>query len=285
MRILIAGCSGFLGRYLEKHLSRQHEVYGVSRSCNPDHHHIPGDLSDPAFVEMLSRDIGGDIVIHAAGIKDIIRCETEPELGFRENTRTTANLCQYFGAPTRILYVSSDYVFEGTKGRYAETDPAHPKTRYGQSKLDAEAEGMRLSGNHFSIMRTAAIYSHDAAFPRFLQKQLTEGNKVECFLDSTYSPTYIDDFLAAVTFWCGHPEVHGVFHVCGSPCTRCEFARMFARASGFSEDLIEPVNGGMSRYLFPDLSLSSVLTMRAFSMTPTPHEQALSSIAKGEYGD
>lgn len=256
--ILLTGAMGYVGGILRRHLEKRFELLCVDRHPPAKQDGIECDLTDAGAVRDLARRFRPEAVVHAAGNKDIAFCETNPAEALRINCETTRNVAAAFGDRSRVLYLSTDYVFRGDRGNYAEEDPPDPSTEYGKSKLCGETEGKRIAGGNFTILRAGAIYDLEATFPKFLREKLCSGNTVECFTDIVYSPTYYKDFLRAAEKLLDHGSVDdGIFHACGEPVTRFGFARSFAEAFGFDRELVRPDSGrDKGMFLFPDLSMN-----------------------------
>jgi dTDP-4-dehydrorhamnose reductase len=181
-----------------------------------------------------------------------------------------------FGRKSRIIYISTDYVFDGQRGNYTEEDTPTPATQYGRTKLAGECEGLRLALKKIIIVRTAAIYDLRANFLKFLLDKLSNGESVECFSDVIYSPTYYEDFLAVLERVSLFPGGRKIYHACGESVSRYSFACQFAESFGFDHGLIKPISGeGQRLFLFPNLSLNGQITQKELCTTAHSHKQAL----------
>jgi dTDP-4-dehydrorhamnose reductase len=136
-RILLLGASGFVGGGLWTALSARHEVVGTCSSRDVDGL-LRLDLRDAAaLAELVRRDF--DLVIHCAGLVDLVAAETAPELARRlnvESVRTVRDALR--DSPTTVVLISTDNVFAGTAEAYTELDEPGPVNAYGRSKLAAE---------------------------------------------------------------------------------------------------------------------------------------------------
>jgi dTDP-4-dehydrorhamnose reductase len=260
--ILLSGALGYVGAIIRRHLEKRYELLSVDRRPAEGPGGIECDLSDEGAVRDLARRVRPDVVVHAAGNKDIAFCEKNPSEAHRINCETTRNIAAAFGERSRIIYVSTDYVFEGIRGNYEETDRPNPSTVYGKSKWCGETEGKRLAKGNFTILRTSAIYDFAATFPRFLQEKLSAGEAIDCYTDIVYSPTYYKDFLRGLERIIeGVSRDAEIFHVCGESTTRYDFAGAFAETFGFDPDLVRPEFGrDKGKFLFPDLSMNNEKT-------------------------
>ncbi len=151
MRVLITGANGILGRALSERLGGAHTLYLWGRG--------EADLTDQAQVRAAGKSIAFEAVVHAAAMTNVDGCESEPERAMavnRDATRFVADLARERGAT--VVYVSTDYVFDGSKGSpYLEEDPTHPINAYGRTKLAGE-EAARASGAPCLVVRTSWLF-------------------------------------------------------------------------------------------------------------------------------
>jgi dTDP-4-dehydrorhamnose reductase len=234
MRIVITGHKGQLGQALETVLA-QDQIYGLDL---PEH-----DITDgPAIAESLM-DLRPDVVLHTAALTDVERCALEPELALRVNglgTHNVALACQRCGAA--LLAVSSNEVFDGTKGRpYYEYEHPNPINAYAQSKLAGEAyTQMHLA--RFYIVRTAWLYaSKGNNFPVKIVQAAEKHGRLRVVCDEISSPTYAPDLAKAISALI-RTEQYGIYHFTNEgACSRYEFARRILELAGKADVPIEPI--------------------------------------------
>ena len=201
MRILVTGAKGMLGTDLVPALESAHQV-------------VPADLeqADLTSWEAAWRLVEGaqpELVIHAAAMTDVDGCERDPEAAWRHNTLATwhvAAACQRLGAA--LLYLSTDFVFDGTKGGpYHEFDQPHPLNAYGASKWAGEVLVRQLCPCHY-VVRTAWLFGRSGRnFVRTILARAREGGPLQVVADQVGSPTYSADLAAAIAR-----------HLVGNPC-------------------------------------------------------------------
>src|SRR5436190_18237183 len=136
MRTLILGASGFVGGYLFKALRRDHTVHGTySTGALPeaDIEHL-SLLDVPEVKSLLRRP--WDVVVHCAGMVDADACARDPHDAYLINIDGTRNIARYSNA--RVVFLSTDYVFDGSRHSYTEYDDPNPLSVYGRAKLQAE---------------------------------------------------------------------------------------------------------------------------------------------------
>ena len=244
MRILITGTEGQLGLDLVEELTCQRS--------GPQH-----ELLTPTEKELDVRDrekVRGtitswrpDIVVHCAAWTDVDGCEKEPERAYRVNAWGTwhvAEACREVGAA--LVYVSTDFVFDGTKGRpYVETDTPNPINVYGASKLAGEVHVQSLVARHY-IVRSAWLYRIPTPFRNFVKAILERARtqrEVEVVCDQKGSPTWTRDLASALVRQVIDrlPERGpGVYHMANSgSCTRAELAREILSLAGLDVRVVE----------------------------------------------
>ena len=164
MKLLITGASGLYGSKLaELAIARNFEVY----SCDVQELPVCGnfvkfDVSNKEMVNTAFNRVKPDVVVHAASLTDVDKCELNKELTWKINVEGTKNIVE---AAQRVgsflVYISSDYVFNGEKGNYKESDKPDPINYYGLSKLKAE-ELIKAQPEYF-IARPSVIYGSTPA--------------------------------------------------------------------------------------------------------------------------
>jgi dTDP-4-dehydrorhamnose reductase len=222
-RLLLTGGTGQLGTELRPRLSTLGTVLAPTR-----------ELLDLACDEVIARIVAlqPTHVIHAAAATDVERCEQEPDWAYTvnaEGTRRVAAACQAVGA--WMLYVSTDYVFAGTKcGPYLEEDRPQPLNVYGQTKLAGEVYVRELVPR-WAIVRTAWVYGHVGRnFVATILRRLHAGETLRVVTDQVGSPSYTADLAAGMTQLVAR-QAHGIFHLTNSgSCSWFAFAQAIARA-------------------------------------------------------
>lgn len=240
--ILLTGSSGLLGSRAYPHLSRRWEVTGTALEETDQERFVRCDLTDREAAERLFRRVEPDAVLHAAAQKDIRACEEEPEACWELNVAVTRHLSRLADASGAFfVFVSSDYVFDGTEGRYAEDDPPSPALRYGETKARAEDAVRRVDG---AVCRSSGLYawgSREPTFVEFVVDRLRRGDETELWEDSFNSPTYVPNLCEMLEEVLRRDE-GGVYHTAGPDrISRFGFGLEVARAFGLDGELLEPV--------------------------------------------
>jgi len=192
VRILVTGAEGILGRAIREWLASGNTLYLWGRD--------EVDVRDKDRVFAAAKGIEFDAVIHAAAMTAVDRCETEFDLAMatnRDGTRNVASLAAERNAT--MVYLSTDYVFDGTKnGPYLEDDPPKPINAYGRSKLAGEEVTRESAKKHLTV-RTSWVFGEGGAnFVDAIAGKLNKGEAPEVVTDQRGSPTYARDLARGI---------------------------------------------------------------------------------------
>ena len=247
MRIVVTGGSGMLGHCLMRLAQRRHEVWGSYHTHPVD---IPGcstfalDVTGDAEVRTRFEEIKPDVVIHTAALTDVDECERSPEKAKwinGEGTKITARVAEAIGAP--LVFISSDYVFDGAKGNYDEEDHPNPVNSYGESKLLGEEYARRFSARPL-IVRTTMFglkIPPRIGLMENLVAALRCGKPLTRFTDQYFTPLYTGQ-LSELILRLVELGVTGLLHI-GAPerVSRFEFAQQVAEIFAPGTPEIRPV--------------------------------------------
>jgi dTDP-4-dehydrorhamnose reductase len=236
MKIIVTGANGNVGRLLVQMLiTRGHEPIGV------DIDNL--DITDHAAVRRFVEQESPALIIHAAAMTHVDRCAEQPDEALRINAGGTKNIalaCQRIGAA--LCYISTNEVFDGTAtAPYLEYDKTGPINPYGYSKWVGENIVREVLPQHY-IVRTSWLFAHTGQ--NFLQKIVAlakAGKPLSVVTDETASPTYTDDFVAAVADLT-QTQQYGTFHLVNEGAvSRFEFARAILDFHGLPDYPITPI--------------------------------------------
>lgn len=246
MNVLITGATGQLGPYVVQHLVAE----GVTPTlwARRQHDPIVGvpvqsiDLTNKQTVESAFRDAMPDVVMHCAAISSMQDCFENPQLAETINVTATgvlADLCCEHGV--RLVYCSTDLVFDGEQGNYIETDVAQPLSVYGRTKLAGEAPASRTA-NHI-ILRFPMLFGPTLlGHPRFTDnmiRTLRSGEKVTLF-DDEYRTAVAVDIAAEGMILAARDDACGLFHLGGMDrLSRYDMGVIVADRLGLDASLIE----------------------------------------------
>ncbi|HUU46363.1 MAG TPA: SDR family oxidoreductase [Acidobacteriota bacterium] len=267
MRVAVTGAAGLLGWSLVRVLSeRGHTVVaGVHRRSlagSGDLTVCALDLTDDDSIGRFVEAVSADCLIHAAAMTHVDRCETEPALAERLNAIATTRLVDAVDdSDTRIVYVSTDFVFDGEGGPYVEDDPVHPLNVYGRTKLAGE-EAVRRADDRHAIVRAAGFLGvGDPEHPTFVETMLAsmKANPPLCAAGDQRSNITPVGYLAAALVEIAERALGGTWHVAGREVvSRYELARRLAVLWHLPESSVQdmpyaaldrparrPLNGGL----------------------------------------
>jgi len=225
LNILVTGAGGQLGRDLLR-LFPSREMGSITGFTRAE-----WDVTDGRRTEQIVQGIKPDVVIHCAAYTRVDDCETNRKRAYDvhvEGTRHLAKACREQGA--RLVYVSTDYVFDGAKPEgYMEGDVPHPLNVYGRTKRLGEKWVQRCCPDHL-IIRTSWLFGREGHnFVRTIARKAREESDFYVVADQWGCPTYTGH-LAKKMFQLIQNDARGVFHVAGDGyCSWHEFACEIAR--------------------------------------------------------
>jgi dTDP-4-dehydrorhamnose reductase len=277
VKLLITGASGLLGTKLcQIALRKNHEVYAAYSQHEPLYGTpIELNILEPKAEQQTLDKIKPEAVVHAAALTDVDRCELEKELAWKTNVEATANLaqlCKERGA--FLVYVSTDYVFDGEKGVYRETDNPAPINYYGLTKLKGEEAVQAL--DNYCVARGSVIYGSTPAtgkvnFALWLIDKLRKKEAVRIITDQWNSPT-LNVSMAEMIIEILEKRTTGTFHLAGATrLNRYEFAQHVAEAFDLDPKYITPVQSKQIKWVAKRPRDSSLNVERAEqTLTNTP---------------
>jgi dTDP-4-dehydrorhamnose reductase len=224
MRIIITGANGQLGR----EIARQREPNEIILAGRKEL-----DITDGSRVSSFMQEIKPDAVIHCAAYTNVDGAESDEDGAFRVNAVGAQNLaagCLEIGA--RLVYVSTDYVFDGTKqGGYREFDPVNPQTVYGRTKWQGEELVRQILGRHY-IVRTAWLYGEGKNFVRTMLQLAEKQHTLRVVADQVGTPTSTVDVAQAI-YRLLDSDAYGTYHAsCQGQCSWYDFACEIFRQAG-----------------------------------------------------
>lgn len=284
LTVFITGGSGLLGAELARRaLARGHEVIaGYKTHLPPCGSRIQFDLAKPDEVEQAIKRAHPEIIIHSAAISDVDMCEAKPAFANLVNGEATGRIGEAASnLNAHVIYVSTDYVFDGRGGLYGEEDRPNPINRYGSSKLLGE-ELLTKSGANHSIARTSVVYGwgrdYRPNFATWVLRQLESKQSLEVVNDQFASPT-LNSNLADMILELAGKSVEGVIHLAGyTKVDRYSFARRIAETFHYDPNLIKPVKSEETSWKAKrplDSSLNVERARKLFAVGPLKLDEAL----------
>lgn len=244
MKALVVGATGLTGDALMQALARNGiEAVGTSHS-----HRVPGmiqmDARHAQQVEAAFHEAKPTVVFLAQNVRGgADHCESHPDetrAVLVEGTKHVVDAARRHGA--RVVYYSTDYVFDGKSGPYDEQAPPSPISVYGRAKL--EGERVALSAPDALVIRTTAIYGWARGTRNFamtISEVLSAGRELRVPEDQVCNPT-LAEYLAETSLRLVDAQATGIVNVVGKErMSRAEMARQLARAMQLDTNLLKPV--------------------------------------------
>jgi dTDP-4-dehydrorhamnose reductase len=291
-RVLITGASGFMGWNLVRMLHGRFHLLGT---CFRHKVNLPGckaiylDITDQEMVCRSLKQEDVDVIVHTAAMTSPDDCERNREEATRINVEGTANLADWaLGKGVRLIYVSSDLVFDGRKGWYTESDVPNPTNHYGKTKLEGEMT-VRARCSDWLILRPSILYGWgsgvSSSFVDWLLNGLREGKSVGLFKDQFRTFLYLGDLARGLTRLLTSDISNEVIHIGGRDrLSRVAFGERFAQQFGFPRHLIRAISiNDLSDYAVRghDCSLRTV-RLQELGFSPSSLSEGLAAMEKDE---
>jgi dTDP-4-dehydrorhamnose reductase len=230
MRVTIFGGTGLLG----KALLREWKDDDIAAFGSKD-----ADIRQPQQVEDAVLRTRPDWIVLAAAYTDVDGCESDPDRAIAVNSQGAINVAQSACRHgSRLLFLSTDYVFDGTKTTpYESGDARAPRSVYGRSKAQAEERSVEVLPD-CCILRTSWLFGMGGrCFPDTILKLAAGRPAIDVVDDQRGSPTYAVDLARAIVQLC-HAGARGIVHATNrGDCTWFEFAREIVRQAGLTTEI------------------------------------------------
>lgn len=246
-KLLITGVSGLLGNTLAYYFKDKYEVSGL---YNDHPVNINGvrtehcNMLDQDAVNHIVTRVNPSIIIHCASLTDVDKCDTERDLAKRINVLLTKNIVgSVADKDVKLIYISTDSVYDGIKGNFSEDDAVNPLNYYGLSKLEGERE---IEKKKNSLILRTNIFGWNIQDKKSLSEwilgELQEGRQINCFKDVYFSSIYTLE-LARVIDIAIRKDLTGTYN-CGASdsCSKYEFAQKIAEHFNLDRTLINPIS-------------------------------------------
>ncbi|NND70620.1 MAG: dTDP-4-dehydrorhamnose reductase [Rhodothermales bacterium] len=254
-RVLVTGANGLLGQAIVTRLSglQNYDVLATGRDADPKFEgcscgYISLDITDTDSMHRIFVDFEPDVVVNCAAMTQVDLCETRKSECWKTNVdavESLVKLCRVHN--TKLVHVSTDFIFDGKNGPYRETDRPDPVNYYGKSKVASENAVRSLPDNLWTIVRTVLVYGHARKLTRsniatWIISNLSEGKSINVVTDQFRSPTYVEDLARGIEKAIRYNKT-GVYHISGrDQLSVYDFALKIAEVLGYDENLIHPVD-------------------------------------------
>ena len=244
---LVTGAGGFFGANAGALLNGRVESVGAFRSLTSSslfETNVSIDLRSGTFIHEVVDAVRPDVVVHAAALASHEACESDPALAQLVNVESTTHLaraCADVGA--KLVYLSTDAVFDGGRGDYTELDATNPFSLYGETKLLGEQAALAV---HEDVLIARTNFfgwspTGTRSILEFFVNALRSGKKVSGYTDFVVSSIYVQDLLTAIYDLVGSDR-RGVVHLGASNAlSKYDFGVKVATQFGLDAELISPV--------------------------------------------
>ncbi len=253
-RVVITGSNGLLGQSLVSLLLNEKDKYkvigfsrGVNRSGRDDFEYVSIDITDETLLKEKLKIYAPDVVVNTAAMTNVDACEDNKEECDALNVNVVQFLKEYAEKTNaHLIHLSTDFIFDGKKGYYKETDEPNPLSYYGESKL--KSEDLLISSTiDYTILRTILVYGKVFDMSRsnivlWVKKSLEEGKEITIVNDQYRMPTYVES-LANACKLAIDKKAKGVFNVSSKKLLSIyEIAMEIAEVFDLNKNLIKSIS-------------------------------------------
>ena len=270
MKVLVTGSAGLVGRQVVKDLSNSHQVFSCYNESKPEYgDSVKMDLKNHEMISSVLTEKKPEIVIHLGAMTGVDLCEKERTSASEINTKATEIIAKECSKLNSFLvYVSTDYVFDGNLGMYKEDNVTNPLGFYGESKLEGEKVVQNFSTN-WCIARTSTpfgLHPTKKSFPMWVIENLQKQKQIDILIDQFTSPTYIPN-LSRMLIEISERRITGVIHAAGaSKISRYQMAGMISDKLNLDGTLLKQISINKMKWVARRPKDSSLDVSRASSI-------------------
>jgi len=248
-RLLISGASGFVGGHIMAAARSEWDVWATYRThpfTFPDVAILSLDLDDHDAIDEAVERIRPHAIVHCAAWSDLDGCQADPDTAYRVNAEASQRIAELASAAgCRLVYTSTDMVFDGERGMYNEQDQTHPINVYGETKLAGES-CIRKACPDSVIARLALVYGKPVtgsnSFSEKALARLQAGQEMTLFTDQFRTPVLVNE-LAQALLELAVSDFSGLIHLGGSErIDRYAFGLRLAELRGLPATRLRPVS-------------------------------------------
>jgi len=251
-------------------LSKSNQVFSCYNESKPENgDSVKMDLKNYELVSSVLTEIKPDVVIHLGAMTGVDICEKEKTSASEINTKATEIIAkECLKLNSFLVYVSTDYVFDGNFGMYKEGDVANPLGFYGKSKLEGEKAVQNFSTN-WCIARTSTpfgLHPTKKSFPMWVIENLQKQKQIDVLIDQFTSPTYIPN-LSRMLIEISERRITGIIHAAGaSKISRYQMASMVSDKLNLDDTLLKQISMNKMKWVAQRPKDSSLDVSRASSI-------------------
>ena len=250
MKILVTGANGLLGQTIIKQLlEKKFIVAATGRGPSRMDVIVEGfsysdiDITDGPAIEQFILEQHPQVIVHAAAMTQVDQCELNKQDCYNVNVTSTRFIIDAAKAiPSRFIFVSTDFIFDGNNGPYTESDEPSPVNYYGSTKMVAEKAVME-SGLDYAIVRTVLVYGVAGSTGRtnildFVKQSLEANKPIKMVTDQLRTPTFVNDLASGIILII-EKNINGIFNLSGEQMmTPYDMAVETAKYFGLNESLV-----------------------------------------------
>ena len=285
-RILVTGASGFVGSGLMRHLQGLgYEVTGIDITDKGQI--IACDVSNESEFSLLLGRTKPDVIVHCAARKNLPDCEENKAAAFAANSLSTETITAYAReSNAKVVYLSSDVVFDDQQGNYVPTDAVRPINWYGKTKSFSEI--ILRTVDNVAICRTALVIGqlnneyqellnnelgndvliNQTLLPQYIYRRLHDAKTVRLPATIISNPTPVE-LLCEIISKIIEQDARGVYHATGPDAlSRRDTGLLIAKIFGFDEQLVIEDDANISSLRPRDISMNSTETFTQLAIDP-----------------
>lgn len=247
VKIFITGGSGMLGNRLSSSFAKSHDVIASDYEnhisllkCKT----VKLDLRENHKIFPIIKSLSPQVIIHTAALTNVDYCEVNPDEAYEVNVEVTRNIAEIARQiKSKLIYISTDYVFDGKVGFYSEENSPNPVNVYAKTKLEGE-QAVADACDDYIITRTCIFgwnIQNKHSFVERIIGDLKKGNRIKIFSDQVFSPIYTGR-LSIVLAKMIEKKLKGLYHVgsCES-VSKYDFANRVSDIFKLDDSLIIPI--------------------------------------------
>ena len=254
IKVIITGSNGLLGQSLLNLLSEEKEKYevygfskGINRSGREDFTYVSIDITNEENLKKSIKEIQPDFIINTAAMTQVDDCENNKQACDILNVdvvKWLSEIAEEINA--HVIHISTDFIFDGVKGNYKETDTPNPISYYGLSKLKSE-KVLTSSNINFTILRTILVYGKVFDMSRsnivlWVKQMLEEGKEITIVDDQYRAPTYVLDLAMACKISMDK-KATGIFNISSNKLMSVfEITQEIAEVFNLDKSLLKPIS-------------------------------------------
>ncbi len=253
-KVAITGSNGLLGQSLLNLLlleKEKYQVFGLSRGKNrsgrSDFSYISIDITDEKKLKKILLEIQPNFIINTAAMTQVDDCEINKKACDVLNIDVVKWLAEVSNKiNAHLIHISTDFIFDGKKGYYKETDAPNPLSYYGLSKLKSE-EVLLTSKTHFTILRTILVYGKVFDMSRsnivlWVKTMLAQNKQITIVDDQFRMPTYVEDLALACKISIDK-KATGIYNISSNQLLSIyKIAQQIADVFQLNKNLIKPIS-------------------------------------------